>query len=650
MGKDSRLSAIGIPLGVVIVIALFVIPVPPLVLSVLISANIVAALVVLAIALQVKRPLEFSVFPTLLLVATLFRLALNVAVTRLVLLRANAGAVISAFGHFVVGGSLVVGLVIFLILIIIQFVVVTNGAGRVAEVAARFTLDAMPGKQMAIDADLNAGLIKADDAKRRREEIGKEADFYGAMDGASRFVKGDAIAALVIVLVNLVGGLVVGIVVTRSGDQDNSFGHDVVAQFRRHSRAVTLAGAVLAVLGLVPGMPMIPFLPVGAAAAVLGWQLTKKDGAAAAEPETSSTAQQPVELTPATMAGELRVEAVELRLATDYQALLEPDQSGELPTKVRSLRKVIATELGFVVPLVAIRTDVLSTPGEYKISVHGVQVASGTTITGAMLAIGPGAENLDGDRTTDPVFGLPAVVVPPSARAKALLAGATVLDRTSLVVTHLGEVIRSYAPDLLSLQQVKLLMDVVRQTDPAVIDELTGAQVTAGDVLRACRGLLSEKVPIRGFVRVLEALAEQARVSKGPEGMLEAARTALGATICETWARDGHLAVIVLSPQTEALLASSVVQTETGTALGAPVEVLAQVVSQAQDLARKVEDEGRRAVLVCAPRLRQSLHRLLATRAPSLAVLSVAELATGIRIDQAGVIEATSPELAQAAA
>jgi flagellar biosynthesis protein FlhA len=232
----------------------------------------------------------------------------------------------------------------------------------------------------------------------------------------------------------------------------------------------------------------------------------------------------------------------------------------------------------------------------------------------------------------------------------AMLAGATVLDRTSLVVTHLGEVIRSYAPDLLSLQQVKLLMDVVRQTDPAVIDELTGAQVTAGDVLRACRGLLSEKVPIRGFVRVLEALAEQARVSKGPEGMLEAARTALGATICETWARDGHLAVIVLSPQTEALLASSVVQTETGTALGAPVEVLAQVVSQAQDLARKVEDEGRRAVLVCAPRLRQSLHRLLATRAPSLAVLSVAELATGIRIDQAGVIEATSPELAQAAA
>lgn len=686
MGKDSRLSAIGIPLGVVIVIALFVIPVPPLVLSVLISANIIAALVVLAMALQVKRPIEFSVFPTLLLVATLFRLALNVAVTRLVLLHANAGAVISAFGHVVVGGSLVVGLVVFLILIIIQFVVVTNGAGRVAEVAARFTLDAMPGKQMAIDADLNAGLIKAEEAKRRREDIAKEADFYGAMDGASRFVKGDAIAALVIVLVNLVGGLVVGIlvhhmgaskavstysllsigdglasqipallmsvstgiVVTRSGDQDNSFGHDVVAQFRRHSRAVTLAGVVVALLGIVPGMPIIPFLPVGAAGAVLGWQLTRKD-AAAAEPEAPVQAQ-PVELTPATMAGELRVEAVELSLAPDYQGLLEPDQSGELPTKVRGLRKVIATELGFVVPLVAIRVDVLLPPGEYRISVHGVQVASGTTVAGAMLAIGQGAEELDGDHTTDPVFGLPATVIAPSARAKAMLTGATVLDRTSLVVTHLGEVIRSHAPELLSLQQVKLLMDVVRQTDPAVVDELTGAQVTTGDVLRTCRGLLAEKVPIRGFVRVLESMAERARVSKDPEGLLEAARSVLRTTICEMWASDGRLDIIVFSPRTEALLASSVVQGEAGTALSVSPEVFAQVAGQAQAITRAVENEGRRAVLVCAPRLRPSMHRSLAQRVPSLGVLSVAELAPGVRVDQAGIIETADPELSQAVA
>ena len=680
--QDKRLGTIGIPLGVVVVIALFVVPIPPLLLSVLISFNIAAALVVLAMALQVRRPLEFSVFPTLLLVATLFRLALNVAVTRLVLLHANAGPVIAAFGHFVVGGSLVVGLVVFLILIIIQFVVVTNGAGRVAEVAARFTLDAMPGKQMAIDADLNAGLIKADEAKRRREEVAKEADFYGAMDGASRFVKGDAIAALVIVLVNLVGGLATGvlvrhmgisqatstysllsigdglasqipallmsvstgIVVTRAGDQDNSFGHDVAAQFRAHSRSVTLAGGVLAVLGLVPGMPFIPFVPVGAAAAALGWRITKKQSGEKPEPEQVAPEAQ-VELTPATMAGELRVEAVELQLAPDYQGLLGENGAGELPTKVRGLRKVIATELGFVVPLVAIRTDVLLSPGEYRISVHGAQAASGTTVAGAMLAIGRGIESIDGERTKDPVFGLPAVVIAPSARAKAMLVGATVLDRTSLVVTHLGEVIRSRAPDLLSLQQVRQLMDVARQTDPAVIDEITAAQVTAGDILRACRGLLAERVPIRNFVRILEALAERARVSKDPEGLLEAARAALGPVICSAWEDDGTLSVMVLSPTTEATLSASVVSGEAGTALNAPPEVLAQVIEQAREVTRRVEDDGKRAVLVCAPRIRPSLHRLLATRVPTLGVLSVLELSPTVRVNHVGALDATGAQI-----
>ena len=678
--QDKRFGTIGIPLGVVVVIALFVVPVPPLVLSVLISANIAAALVVLAMALQVKRPLEFSVFPTLLLVATLFRLALNVAVTRLILLHANAGAVIAAFGHFVVGGSLVVGLVVFLILIVIQFVVVTNGAGRVAEVAARFTLDAMPGKQMSIDADLNAGIIKADEAKRRREDIAKEADFYGAMDGASRFVKGDAIAALVIVLVNLVGGLTTGIVVhhmgisqavdtysllsvgdglasqipallmsvstgivvTRAGDQDNSFGHDVAAQFQRHSRAVLLAGGVVAFLGVVPGMPIVPFLPVGLMVAGLGWKFTNKEQDSGPKPETAPEEAQ-VELTPQTMAKDLRSEALELALASDYQGLLEPDGKGELPTKVRGLRKVIAAELGFVVPLVAIKVDVLLSPGEYVISVHGAQAAAGTTTVGAMLAIGKGISSLEGERTKDPVFGLTAVVIPPSARAKAMLMGATVLDRTSLVVTHLGEVIRSRAPELLSLQQVRQLMDVARQSDPAVIDELAAAHMTAGDVLRVCRGLLSERVPVRNFVRILEAVAERAKDSKDPEGLLEAARAALGPVICAGWANDGRLSVIVLSPSTEALLVSSVVQGDAGTVLNAPPDVLSQVIEKARELTRQAEQDGRRAVLVCAPRLRPSLRRVLAARVPSLGVLSVLELSPEMVIDNLGVIEASEP-------
>lgn len=673
----DRLGSVGIPLGVVVVIALFVVPIPPILLSILISANIAGALVVLAIALQVRRPLEFSVFPTLLLVVTLFRLALNVAVTRLVLLHANAGAVISAFGHFVVGGSLVVGLTVFLILIIIQFIVVTNGAGRVAEVAARFTLDAMPGKQMAVDADLNAGLIDSMEAKRRRDEISTEADFYGAMDGASRFVKGDAIAALVIVLVNLVGGLAVGvvvhhmgiskavhtysllsigdglasqipallmsvstgIVVTRAGDQDNSFGHDLAVQFRRHSQALSLAGGVLALLGLIPGMPIIPFLPVGVAAAIAGWRLSKADGTVEVSdgPATDSA---PVELTPLTMAGELRVEPIELRVANDYIPLLDPPRTAELPTKVRSLRKLISTEVGFVVPTVAIRTDVLLDAGQYRVLVGGVQVGAGRTEANAMLAIGNGIDTLSGERTTDPVFGMPAVVVPPASRARAILAGATVLDRTSLLVTHLGEAIRSHTPELLSLQQMRQLMDVVRQTDPAVIEELNNAQVSAGDMLRVCRGLLAERVPIRNLSRICEAVAERARVSKDPEGLLEAARAALGPTICDGWASDGKLSVAVLDPPTEARLAGSLTSGDAGTALGASPEVLSQLVEQAQALTRRVENDGRRLVVVCSARLRPAIKRLLATRVPTLGVLSVAELGRDSVVDHVGTIAA----------
>lgn len=683
----DRIGSVGIPLGVVVVIALFVVPIPPILLSILISANIAGALVVLAIALQVRRPLEFSVFPTLLLVVTLFRLALNVAVTRLVLLHANAGAVISAFGHFVVGGSLVVGLTVFLILIVIQFIVVTNGAGRVAEVAARFTLDAMPGKQMAVDADLNAGLIDSMEAKRRRDEIAKEADFYGAMDGASRFVKGDAIAALVIVLVNLVGGLAVGvavhhmgiskavhtysllsigdglasqipallmsvstgIVVTRAGDQDNSFGHDLAAQFRRHSQALALAGGVLALLGLIPGMPIIPFLPVGVAAAVTGWRLSRAEtGTPVPDDPEAGTA--PIELTPLTMAGELRVEPIELRVANDYTPLLDPARSAELPTKVRSLRKLIATEVGFVVPMVAIRTDVILDAGEYRILVGGVQVGAGRTEPNTMLAIGNGIDSLSGDRTTDPVFGLPAVVIPPTGRARAILAGATVLDRTSLLVTHLGEAIRSHTPELLSLQQMRQLMDVVRQTDPAVVEELNSAQVSAGELLKVCRGLLAERVPIRNLVRIFEAVAERARVSKDPEGLLEAARASLGATICSGWTSDGKLSVAVLSPLTEAHLAGSLTSGENGTTLGASPEVLSQVVEQAQALTLQVENNGRRLVLVCSARLRPAIKRLLATRVPTLGVLSVVELSRDSVVDHVGTIAAVEEETTAAAA
>jgi flagellar biosynthesis protein FlhA len=677
MHKD-RLGLIGVPLGVIVTIALFIIPLPTTLISFLIVANMAAALVVVAIALQVKRPLEFSAFPTLLLVATLFRLALNVSVTRLVLLHGYAGVVIASFGNFVVGGSLVVGLVVFFIIIIIQFVVVTNGAGRVAEVAARFTLDAMPGKQMAIDADLNAGLIDTAEARRRRNEIMSEADFYGAMDGASRFVKGDAIAAVVIVAVNLIGGLIVGvverhlplgqavktysllsvgdglasqipallmsvstgIVVTRAGDRDNDFGHDLVTQVRGHSRAVTVAGGVLVLLGIFPGMPTIPFVTIGLAAVIAGRRLGN-DHAPVVASETPDAG--PVELTPAAMAAELRVEALELSVARDYVPLLDPAQGGELPIKVRNLRRFVATELGFVVPLVAIKDDVMLETGRYKISVHGVGVAEGGAPLGAMLAIGDGLDQIEGERTTDPVFGLEAVIVAPASRARAVMAGATVLDRTSLLVTHLGEVIRSHAPDLLSLQQVRQLMDVARQDSPAVLEELAAVQVSTGEVLGACRGLLAERVPIRDFVRVLEALANRARVSKDPEGLLEAARTALGPAICSLWQRDGRLAAITLSPPSEAVLCEAIVRGEDGSVLGGDPDTLRRLIETAESMTRDVENTGRRVVLVCSGRLRPALRRLLAIRVPTLNIISIAELPRSGTIDHVGTLEVAVP-------
>ncbi|MGH9067806.1 MAG: flagellar biosynthesis protein FlhA [Acidimicrobiales bacterium] len=673
---QSRIGLIGVPLGVVMIIALFIIPLPTIVLDLLISANMVAAIVVLVVALQVRRPIEFSAFPTLLLVATLFRLALNISVTRLVLLKAYAGTVIEAFGHFVVGGSLVVGLVVFLIILVIQFVVVTNGAGRVAEVAARFTLDAMPGKQMAIDADLNAGLIDTAEARRRREETAAEADFYGAMDGASRFVKGDAIAALVIVAVNLIGGFVVGvvqhhmpvaqavktysllsvgdglvsqipallmsvstgIVVTRSGDQANDFGSDLIGQIRTHARAVIVGGAVLVALGLVPGLPKLPFIVVGLGAIGGGWTVSGHRNRPA-EAELPQTAD-PGEINLESMAGELRVEALEVRVARDYVGLLDPAQGGELTAKVRNFRRYVSTELGFVVPTVVLRDDVSLDNGGYQILVHGVAVASGTTPPSAMLAIGTGIEGIEGDDARDPVFGLEAKLIAPSSRARAIMAGATVLDRASVVVTHLGEVVRSHAAELLSLQQVSRLMDSARHTDPAVLDELAAAGVSAGEVLGVCRGLLTEQVTIRDLVRILEAVGSRARVSKDPDGLLEAARVALGPAICAQWAADGHLAVVTLSPGTEAELVGSLRQGDGVGVFTAPPETLRQVVEQAETITREVENAGRRACLVCSAQIRPALRRLVSLRVPTLKVLSVAELAGSAIVDHVGVVDA----------
>ena len=492
---------LALPLAVTAVVVMLVIPLPSFLLDILITLNISASMLVLLTAMHVKRPLEFSVFPTLLLVMTVFRLALNVSATRLVLLHAYAGMVIESFGHFVIGGSVLVGLVVFMILIVIQFVVITNGAGRVAEVAARFTLDALPGKQMAVDGELSSQLITPDQARARRREIADEADFYGAMDGASKFVRGDAIAAIVITAVNLLGGLAVGIlqhhdsfgvagntysllsvgdglvsqipallmslstgiIVTRAASEDD-LGVNVLLQLSRYRRVVRTVATVIFALGLLPGLPKLPFLLVGAVLFVLGSRLPADVGDAVAEdPSQAALPPPPAPDAPAQLAKETGVMPLELELGMDIIDLVDPKRHGDLLERVKALRRTIAQELGIVIPPVHARDNERLQPTHYAVRVHGVQVAEGEAPQRFLLAVGKGLERIEGESTRDPAYGGAAKWIPNEMRYRATVAGATVVERSAVVTTHLSEVVRRHAGELLSRQDVRLLLDTVKR-------------------------------------------------------------------------------------------------------------------------------------------------------------------------------------------
>ena len=670
----KAIGQVGIPVAVVAVVVMMVVPLPTVVLDLLLAVNLAGSVLILLVSMHVRRPLDFTVFPSLLLVATMFRLALNVSAARLVLLHGFAGKVIQSFGHFVVGGSIVVGLVIFLILVVIQFLVVTNGAGRVAEVSARFTLDAMPGKQMAIDADLNAGLIDEEQARTRRREVSAEADFYGAMDGASKFVKGDAIAAIVITAVNLFGGFIVGVVqrhmslsdaistfsllsvgdglvsqipallisvatglvVTRAAT-DADMGTDLMAQFGRQRSAVTMAGASIAGLALVPGLPKTPFLAVGGVLFLVGRRLpdpVQTDDAAAraaAEPALSPDA-------PERLAEEMRVDPLELELAYDLVDLADASQGGDLLDRVRALRRKIALDLGIVIPLVRTRDSGALPPHCYSIRVNGVELARGEAPPNCVLAIGDDLGMLPGTPTREPVFGLAAKWVPVEARGQAELAGATVVDRSSVVTTHLAEVVRSNAARILARQDVKMLIDVVKSSDPVVVDEVTAAGLTLGDVQRVLQGLLDEQVPVRDLVRILEALSARAPMAKDTESLVEAVRAALGPAIASVHATDGRLPLISLDPLLEQSLLEALRTGEGGTFLAVDAVRADELVTAVARRAEEAEQLGESPVLVCSAVLRPALRRLVGTAAPRLPVLSYAELGGQLRLETMGVV------------
>lgn len=658
------------------IVALMIVPLPAAVLDLLLAVNIALAVTLLLTTILSTRSLDMASFPSLLLIATLFRLALNVSSTRLILTTGSAGGVITSFGSFVVGGSIVVGLVMFLILVIIQFVVITNGASRVAEVGARFTLDAMPGKQMAIDADLGAGMIDEETARVRRQEISQEADFYGAMDGASKFVKGDAIAGVLITIINLLGGMIIGvieqgmsftqaidnfsrltvgdglvsqipallisiasgIIVTRAAG-GSDLGTDIGAQIGAQFRALRYGGFAVLGLGLAPGLPLLPFLSVG------GFMIIASRRLEQAQPEPVLTEHIDVEPIydpddPQTLAGEIRPEPLGLELAVDMVDLVDPASGGDLLDRVRALRRKLALEMGLIIPAVHTRDNMDLLPGEYTIMLHGVEMAKGRAPAGHLLVISDRLDELPGPIETEPVFGLPAKWIPIDQRMLAETSDATIIDRSSVLTTHMAEIVRNNAADLLSRQEVKDLIELVRQTDPAVVEELIASDLTVAELQRVLQELLSEGVPIRDIVRIIDVVSERARLTRNIRDLTESVRMALGPSISAGNATpDGMLPVITVDPILEHQLMSSLREGAHGADFQLEPNDLQDVIAAFRAKVGQVEQNGLAPVILTSRLLRSPLRRLLALTEIHSPVLSMEELGSQVRVETQGFVQ-----------
>ncbi|MCA9736966.1 MAG: flagellar biosynthesis protein FlhA [Gemmatimonadetes bacterium] len=655
-------AEVGLAGAVVAIIALLVVPLPPVVLDLLLVLSIAASLVVLLVALETRRALDFSVFPAMLLLFTLYRLALNVSSTRLILGRGEAGKVIDAFGNFVIGGNYAVGVVIFLILIAINFVVITKGAGRVAEVAARFTLDAMPGRQMSIDGDLSAGLIDDVEAKRRREEISREADFYGAMDGAAKFVRGDAIAGLLITAINIVGGLFIGvaqrgmpvgralteytlltvgdglvsqvpalivstaagIMVTRSAG-GLQMGDEVADQLSTHPNAIWMAAGVLAVMGLIPGLPTLPFFALagGTAAVARLAQERRSDKEKAAQ---VGQEKKPAKTEPENPVRELlQLDRVELEVGYALISLVDPKSGGDLLDRISLLRKQAAQEIGFLIPPVRIRDNVSLPPDGYAVRIRGAEVARGEVMPRQLLALDTGnASPIEGVETIDPSFGLPARWIAPSARQTAELRGYTVVEPSTVVATHLMEILKRHASDLLTRQDVQEMVDTLKELYPALVENVVPERVPLGTLHRVLQRLLRERVPIRDLVTILETLADAAEVSKDPEILTERVRYALAKVIGDQYADEkGRVRGITVGPRLEASLMRLFSPRDGNAGALLDPDTLTRLLSQLDRLART---PGGDHPLIAPPGLRVGIRRLIEPVLPQVPVVSLSEL------------------------
>jgi flagellar biosynthesis protein FlhA len=696
LDRISESSHIWVAAASVLLVVLMIVPVPPIVLDLLLSMNISLALVIMLLTLYTENALAISVFPTLLLIVTLFRLSLNITGTRAILLHGYAGEVINAFGNFVVGGNYAVGIVIFAILITIQFLVITNGAGRVAEVAARFTLDAMPGKQLAIDADLNAGLITEADARERRKNVQRSADFYGAMDGASKFVRGDAIAAIIIVFVNIIGGFIVGVaqqhmsflmalqhftlltigegivtqipallistatgvIVTRAA-AESSFGKDLTTQLTQNPTALYIASALLALFAFT-GLPAAPMLLMSAICAGIAFRSSRINKKAAlaggtavagkpGQPGVSSATAQPAVKPAESVVPLLSYDPMELEIGFGLIPLVDVSQGGDLLERITMIRRHAARDLGIVVPPIRVRDNLQLKPSTYVVKIYGLEVARAEVMVSRLLAMNPGTatNGIDGIATVEPAFNLPALWISESTRGDAEMAGYTVIDPTSVIATHLTELIKSHAPDLLGRQEVSALLDNVKQHYPVVVDELVPNLLTVGEIQRVLQNLLRERIPIRNLLLILENLADGARQSKDIDFLTERVRAAMNRHICAEYAEDGLLSVITVDPRLESLLNEAVRRGEDAYALLDPGTV-ARIYSSLARQMQLAQQAGLAPIVLCSPSVRLALKRLTERAAPALVVLSYSEVAPGLRVESIGQIS-TTDEIPQGA-
>ncbi|MBN1536721.1 MAG: flagellar biosynthesis protein FlhA [Anaerolineales bacterium] len=662
--------------ALITIIGTMIVPLPSVILDLFVVLNLALSIGVILLAMYIARPMDFSVFPSVLLLITLFRLSLNISASRSILSSGNAGKVISTFGSLVVGSNYVVGVVIFLMLTIIQFVVITNGASRVAEVAARFTLDAMPGKQLSIDADLNAGIIDENQARMRRMEIETEADFYGAMDGASKFVRGDAIAAVIVMLVNIIGGFIIGIVqrnmtfmdalqgyvlltvgaglaiqipalivssasgliVTRS-TSELSLGSDVIGQLS-NLNALTIGAAIMVAIGLVPGLPKLPFMTI---AAIMGfgaystWRAQKK--APVLEEEAAPTITEPE--TPQDMLEMVVTDPIEIEIGYALIPLIDETQADNLLRRITGIRRQVMNELGVILPIVRVRDNLRLSPQSYRIKIRREEIVRGEIMVDRYLAIPTSSteEQIRGTPTTEPAFGLPAYWISEAEKGRAELLGYTVVNPLSVLSTHLTEVVRNFASDLLSRQMVQEMIDQLQRRTPAAVDGVIPELITLSDLQSILRSLLRERVPIRDFSGILEVIATHAPVTRNTNVLAEAVRQTMARTLSNQYRDDdGYLHVFTIAPQLEETLRSSLIPVESGVGFQLDAGLAQQILVRTGEQMEKLAQAGHYPILLCPREIRLAFRKLVEQSLPNLVVLAFSEVSTGTRVKSHGMI------------